>query len=51
MYRVVNWFEAPGATDPLSIAGLAHLWFVTIHPFDDGTPGASPYSAGNGIAS
>jgi Fic family protein len=36
MYRFVNWFEAPGATDPLFIAGLAHLWFVTIHPFDDG---------------
>jgi Fic family protein len=26
----------PGSTDPLLIAGLAHLWFVTIHPFDDG---------------
>jgi Fic family protein len=36
MYRFVNWFEAPGDTDPLFIAGLAHLWFVTIHPFDDG---------------
>ena len=23
-------------TDPLLVAGLAHLWFVTIHPFDDG---------------
>jgi Fic family protein len=32
----LSWFEAPGSTDPLLTAGLAHLWFVTIHPFDDG---------------
>src|SRR5205807_1678027 len=36
MDRFLNWFEAPGNTDPLLIAGLAHLWFVSIHPFDDG---------------
>lgn len=36
MKRFLSWFEAPGNTDPLLIAGLAHLWFVTIHPFDDG---------------
>lgn len=34
--KFLNWFEKPGATDPLLVAGLAHLWFVTIHPFDDG---------------
>jgi Fic family protein len=36
MDRFLTWFEAPGDTDPLFVAGLAHLWFVTIHPFDDG---------------
>jgi Fic family protein len=36
MVRFLSWFEAPVSTDPLLIAGLAHLWFVTIHPFDDG---------------
>jgi Fic family protein len=36
MKRFLSWFEAPGDTAPLFIAGLAHLWFVTIHPFDDG---------------
>ncbi len=36
MVRFLNWFEKPGDIDPLLTAGLAHLWFVTIHPFDDG---------------
>ena len=26
----------PAAIDPVLKAALAHLWFVTIHPFDDG---------------
>jgi Fic family protein len=30
------WFDAESEIDPLSKAALAHLWFVTIHPFDDG---------------
>jgi Fic family protein len=34
--KLLGWFEKPGDTDPLLIAGLAHLWFVTLHPFDDG---------------
>ncbi|GJL83140.1 MAG: cell division protein Fic [marine bacterium B5-7] len=36
MAKFLQWFEQPGDMDPLLIAGLAHLWFVTIHPFDDG---------------
>ena len=36
MSKFLTWFEASKDTDPLLIAGLAHLWFVTIHPFDDG---------------
>ena len=36
MDRFLSWFEAPGKIDPLLISGLAHVWFVTIHPFDDG---------------
>mgnify|MGYP003444829058 CR=1 FL=1 len=34
--KFLAWFSAPGNLDPLLIAGLAHLWFVTIHPFEDG---------------
>lgn len=36
MAGFLKWFETPGDLDPLLIAGLAHMWFVTIHPFDDG---------------
>jgi Fic family protein len=31
-----NWFEAAPVGDALIKAGLAHLWLVTLHPFDDG---------------
>ena len=30
------WFNGKEGMDPLLKAGIAHLWFVTIHPFDDG---------------
>lgn len=36
MAKFLRWFEEPGDMDSLLIAGLAHVWFVTIHPFDDG---------------
>ncbi|WP_114861699.1 Fic family protein [Azospirillum brasilense] len=32
----LRWFNAGREIDPLLRAGLAHLWFVTIHPMDDG---------------
>lgn len=32
----LNWFNANADMDLVLKAGLAHLWFVTIHPFDDG---------------
>jgi Fic family protein len=36
MRKFLLWFESPGSMDPLMIASLSHLWFVTIHPFEDG---------------
>jgi Fic family protein len=36
MGSFLNWFEGNDPIDPVLKAGLAHLWFVTIHPFDDG---------------
>jgi Fic family protein len=32
----LNSFNTAADIDPVLKAGLAHLWFVTIHPFDDG---------------
>jgi Fic family protein len=36
MRLFLDWFNAPEEMDDVLKAGLAHLWFVTIHPFDDG---------------
>jgi len=36
MNRYMTWFNNEMKTDPLLKAAIAHLWFVTIHPFDDG---------------
>ena len=36
MTLFLKWFNGTDDTDPVLRAGLAHLWFVTIHPFDDG---------------
>jgi len=36
MRKFVEWFEKDHSTDLVLKAGVAHLWFVTIHPFDDG---------------
>ena len=34
--RFLAWANGPSPEPALLKAGLAHLWFVTIHPFDDG---------------
>ena len=37
MAAFLNWFnDEDVATEPVLKAGIAHLWFVTIHPFEDG---------------
>jgi len=36
MRGFLDWFNGNAETDWVVKAGLAHLWFVTIHPFDDG---------------
>jgi Fic family protein len=36
MKKLIDWFNTPTGTDPVLKAAIAHLWFVTIHPFDDG---------------
>ena len=34
--RFFTWFNAKSPIDAVLKAALAHLWFVTVHPFDDG---------------
>lgn len=36
MEQLIEWFNASQFIDPILKAALAHLWFITIHPFDDG---------------
>ena len=32
----LDWFDRKPEIDPVVRAAIAHLWFVTIHPFEDG---------------
>lgn len=34
--QFLNWFNSDFEMDAMIKAGIAHLWFVTIHPFEDG---------------
>lgn len=36
MQEFIKWFNSDSTIDPVIKAAVAHLWFVTIHPFDDG---------------
>lgn len=35
MNKLIEWCNAANLS-PFVMAGVAHLWFVTVHPFDDG---------------
>lgn len=36
MKGFLKWFTLDTSIDPVLKAAISHLWFVTIHPFDDG---------------
>jgi len=36
MKAFLDWFERADGKDPVLKAAIAHLWFVTVHPFEDG---------------
>lgn len=36
MHAFLEWFNSKASMDGLLRAGLAHLWFESIHPFEDG---------------
>lgn len=36
MTKFIQWFNQPPSTSSIVQSGIAHLWFVSIHPFEDG---------------
>lgn len=36
MNHFINWFNEDTTMDGVLKAAVAHLWFITVHPFDDG---------------
>ena len=36
MAAFLKWFNSPSEPDLVLKSALAHFWFVTIHPFEDG---------------
>lgn len=36
MAQFLQWFNADDPADPVLKAAIAHFWFVTVHPFEDG---------------
>jgi Fic family protein len=36
MNHFPDWLNSENVPEPLLKAGIAHLWFIMIHPFDDG---------------
>lgn len=36
MDRFLNWFNTDESMDAVVKSAIAHFWFITIHPFDDG---------------
>ena len=36
MESFLDWWNAPTEIDPVLKAAVAHFWFLTIHPFEDG---------------
>ncbi len=36
MQRFIKWFNEVNDMDDVLKSAVAHLWFVTVHPFDDG---------------
>lgn len=36
MHDLLEWLNTDSDTDPMLKAAIAHLWFISVHPFDDG---------------
>lgn len=36
MQRFIDWYNSDKNTSPILCSAIAHFWFVSIHPFEDG---------------
>lgn len=36
MNKFIDWINSENTVEPIIKSAIAHFWFVTIHPFDDG---------------
>ena len=50
MKAFLAWFDGQPSIDPVLAAAQAHLWFVTLHPFDDGNGRIARAIAGMALA-
>lgn len=50
MKMFLDWMNGDAPIDPVLKAAIAHLWFVTIHPFDDGNGRMARAIADMGLA-
>jgi len=50
MTRFLEWYNSDATMEPVIKSGIAHLWFVSIHPFDDGNGRIARAIADNQLA-
>lgn len=50
MESFIHWFNADESMEPVIKSAIAHLWFVSIHPFDDGNGRIARAIADNQLA-
>ena len=50
MRAFLDWFNGDAPLDPVLRAAVAHFWFVTLHPFDDGNGRIARAIADMGLA-
>lgn len=50
MTRFIDWYNTDKSMEPVIKSAIAHLWFVSIHPFDDGNGRIARAIADNQLA-
>jgi Fic family protein len=50
MNRFIDWYNTDTSMEPVIKSAIAHLWFVSIHPFDDGNGRIARAIADNQLA-